>query len=134
MRTIDPVGSVELLGKLSSVSIARAYVRMVLWQAGRCEVNDVELLAGELVANAVKYSESGRRLGGAVRLRVFDDGETVRVEVVDEGSAESAPRDPVPVDLLSESGRGLWLVRELSSAWGWEQAGTHRTVWFEIRW
>ncbi|MET8160485.1 ATP-binding protein [Sphaerisporangium sp. NPDC005289] len=80
-----------------------------------------------------KHSESGRERSGVVRLRVCDDGERARVEVVDEGSAESVPQVPAQVDLLSEGGRGLWLVRELSSAWGWEQTGAHRTVWFEIK-
>ncbi|MDH2427476.1 ATP-binding protein [Sphaerisporangium sp. TRM90804] len=90
------------------------------------------LLVGELVANSVKHSESGRRPGGVVSLRVYDDGRTVRVEVVDEGSATDIPRIPSQVDPFRESGRGLWLVRELSSAWGWRKDPTSRTVWFEV--
>ncbi|WP_250562399.1 ATP-binding protein [Sphaerisporangium fuscum] len=129
---MDLLGSVELLGRLSSVAIARAYVRMVLSQTGRGEADDVELLVGEVFANAVKYSESGSRPGGMVSVRVYDDGETIRIEVVDEGSTTSVPMIPAQADPLSESGRGLWLVRELSSAWGWTQTGTSRTVWFEM--
>lgn len=133
MKTMDLLGKVDLAGLDSSAELARAYVRSVLVRAGRRAVADVELLVGEVFANAVRHSESGRRPGGVVGLRVYGDGETVRVEVVDEGSANSIPRIPEQVDPLSESGRGLWFVRELSSSWGWGQYGTGRTVWFEVR-
>ncbi|MFC7386828.1 ATP-binding protein [Sphaerisporangium rhizosphaerae] len=56
-----------------------------------------------------------------VAVRVYDDGETVRVEVTDEGSPGGMPLVPVQAEPLSESGRGLWLVRELSTSWGWSQ-------------
>ncbi|MET8159405.1 ATP-binding protein [Sphaerisporangium sp. NPDC005289] len=131
-RTNDRLGSVDLLGQVSSVTLARAYVRGLLLSAGRREVDDIELLVGELVANAIKHSESGRRPDGMVYLRVYDDGDTIRVEVTDQGSPGPLPHIPAQVDPLSENGRGLWLVRELSSTWGSTQNGTTRTVWFQI--
>ncbi|GII73758.1 hypothetical protein Sme01_62340 [Sphaerisporangium melleum] len=67
-----------------------------------------------------------------VALRVYEDGEVVRVEVTDEGSDVPLPPIPDRVDPLSESGCGLWLVRELSSAWGTTREATGRTVWFQI--
>ncbi|WP_204070784.1 ATP-binding protein [Sphaerisporangium krabiense] len=112
------------------------YMREVLQKAERripgSTVDDIVLLSGEVVANAVKHSASGHRRGGVVGLLVHDDGRTVRVEVVDEGSEETVPQIPAQVDPLSEGGRGLWLVRELSSGWGWRQDGPSRVVWFEI--
>ncbi|WP_214416722.1 ATP-binding protein [Sphaerisporangium fuscum] len=132
VRTTDLLGAVELLGQVGSVSLARAYVRGLLLAAGRRDVDDMELLVGELIANAVKHSNSGRRPGGTVKLRVYDDGRTVRVDVVDEGSDGDIPQVPAQVDPLSEGGRGLWLVRELSSAWGWDQEAAGRRVWFEV--
>ncbi|GGK98553.1 hypothetical protein Sme01_62280 [Sphaerisporangium melleum] len=126
------LGAVDLLGTDASVPLARAYVRGLLLAAGRQEPGDAELLVGELVANAIRYSESGRRPGGMVGLRVYDDGAAVRVEVIDEGSPEPLPRIPAQVDPFSESGRCLWLVRELSSAWGSTQDERSRTVWFEM--
>ncbi|WP_181870953.1 ATP-binding protein [Sphaerisporangium album] len=132
MRPTDPLGSVELLGRSSSVTLARAYVRGLLLTAGRRETDDIELLVGELVANAVKHSNSGRVTGGTVKLKVYDDGEKVRVDVTDDGSPGTIPQIPAQVDPLSESGRGLWLVRELSSTWGWTQDPAGRTVWFEV--
>ncbi|MEV6987440.1 ATP-binding protein [Sphaerisporangium sp. NPDC051017] len=125
-------GAVDLLGRSSSVSLARAYVRGLLMAAGRRDAGDVELLVGELVANSVKHSDSGRRPGGVVTVRVYDDGRTVHVEVTDEGSEAGIPRIPAQVDPLSESGRGLWLVRELSTEWGWTEDGSGRTVWFKV--
>ncbi|MFC4586121.1 ATP-binding protein [Sphaerisporangium corydalis] len=69
---------------------------------------------------------------GVVRLVVAGDGRSLRVEVLDGGSGDTVPSIPMPVDPLSESGRGLWLVQELSSAWGYKEAPAGRTVWFEI--
>ncbi|GII82590.1 ATP-binding protein [Sphaerisporangium siamense] len=132
MKVRDLLGAVELLGRAGSVSLARVYVRGLLMAAGRTGMDDVELLVGELVANAVAHSASGRRPGGVVSLKVYDDGKSVRVEVIDEGAPGAIPPVPVQVDPLSEGGRGLWLVRELSSAWGWADGGGGRTVWFEV--
>ncbi|GII77223.1 ATP-binding protein [Sphaerisporangium rufum] len=132
MKPTGVCGEVELAGELRSVPVARAWVRAFLASAGRCDVGDVELLVGELVANAVRHSDSGHRPGGVVWLRVHDDGRAVRAEVTDEGSSGGVPSITTPVDPMSEGGRGLWLVRELSSAWGWHPTGTGRTVWTEV--
>nr|WP_221475200.1 ATP-binding protein [Sphaerisporangium rubeum] len=117
----------------SSVEVARAYVRSTLRRIGRRSVEDIELLVSEVFTNAVRHSGSGRRNGGVVTLRVYDDGETVRVEVTDEGSSETMPQVRERPSLLSEGGRGLWMVHELSSSWGWGQHDAGRTVWFEVR-
>ncbi|MFC6079776.1 ATP-binding protein [Sphaerisporangium aureirubrum] len=127
------LGKVDLLGRASSVKVARAYVRSVLCRAGRRDLDDVETLVSEVFTNAVRHSESGRRPGGLVTLRVYDDGETVRVEVSDEGSSTGIPTAPERVGLCSEGGRGLWMVRELSSSWGWGRHAKGHTVWFEVR-
>ncbi|MBB6475468.1 ATP-binding protein [Sphaerisporangium rubeum] len=130
MKTAGLAGAVELPGVTASVPLARAYVTVVLRSAGRHAVDDAGLLTGELVANAVRHSSSGA--GGAVRVKVFDDGRRVRVEVGDDGPAGDLPDVPAHVDPLSESGRGLWLVRTLSSSWGWERDGAGLVVWFEV--
>ncbi|MFC6087046.1 ATP-binding protein [Sphaerisporangium aureirubrum] len=126
------LGCVDLSGRPGSVALAREYTCELLRVAGGPYGDDVALLVGEVTANAVKHSDSGRLPGGTVRLRVYGDGRAVRVEVIDEGSATTAPRIPERTDPLVEGGRGLWLVQELSSAWGWRQDGAHRVVWFEI--
>ncbi|RJL32879.1 ATP-binding protein [Bailinhaonella thermotolerans] len=48
-------------------------------------------MAGELIANAIRYTESGAA-GGTVSVRVDAEGERVRVEVLDLGGAVTAPR------------------------------------------
>jgi anti-sigma regulatory factor (Ser/Thr protein kinase) len=132
MRTVGLLGVVDLPGAVTSVSVARAYVRELLRESGHPELERVELLVSELVANAVQHSNSGRRAHGVVRLVVADNGHTLHVDVIDEGSASAIPEIPRKVDPLNESGRGLWLVRELSSAWGWEEGQAGRIVWFEV--
>jgi anti-sigma regulatory factor (Ser/Thr protein kinase) len=132
MRTVDLLGAVDLPARATSVPLARAFVRGLLDAAGGPQADDVQLLVSELVANAVRYSDSGRGVHGTVRLVVTDDGHTLHVDVIDEGSAGAVPWIPCQVDPLSESGRGLWLVRELSSAWGSEQDESRRVVWFEV--
>ncbi|MGW4637807.1 ATP-binding protein [Sphaerisporangium sp. NPDC004334] len=127
------LGRVEVLGLSRPVKIAREYVRSVLQVAGRRDLDEVEVLVSEVVTNAVRHSDSGRRPGGVVAVRVYDDGETVRVEVTDEGSPGGIPMVPVQAEPFSESGRGLWLVRELSTSWGWSQDAKGHTVWFELR-
>ncbi|WP_239137738.1 ATP-binding protein [Sphaerisporangium rufum] len=132
------LGKVDLPGLDGSVHVARAYVRSVLRQAGGRVLDDellddVETLVSEVFTNAVRHSRSGHRPGGMVHIRVHDDGGTVRVEVTDEGSPVDLPVIPERVDPLGESGRGLWLVRELSTAWGWRSHDRGRTIWFEAR-
>ncbi|MFC7386293.1 ATP-binding protein [Sphaerisporangium rhizosphaerae] len=129
----DLLGKVDLLGLESSVKIARAYVCSVLDRARWRDLEDVETLVSEVFTNAVRHSESGRRPGGVVQVRIYEDGDRVRVEMTDEGSPNSIPTIPVQASLFSESGRGLWMVRELSSSWGWGQDASGRTVWFEVR-
>jgi anti-sigma regulatory factor (Ser/Thr protein kinase) len=131
MRTVKLLGSVDLPGLLSSVALARAYVRGLL-SARHPDVDDVELLVGELVANSVQHSNSGRARG-MVRLAVADHGNALHIDVIDEGSPSAIPEIPAQMNLLSERGRGLWLVRELSSAWGTEESEAGRVVWFEVK-
>ncbi|GII80990.1 ATP-binding protein [Sphaerisporangium rufum] len=130
ITTARPLGTVRLAGTPESVTHGRSYVRTVLVAAGISEVDDTVLLAGELMGNAVRHSDSGRP-GGTVEVRVFADGTRVRVEVGDEGSPAGIPAAAAEVDPFSESGRGLWLVDRLAAAWGVLERPGGRTVWFE---
>ncbi|MGW0591065.1 ATP-binding protein [Streptosporangium sp. NPDC002607] len=132
MSTVRLLGAVDLPGSPSSIAVARAYVRKLPGVAGHPRADEVELLVSELVANAVQHSDSGRRPQGMLRLVVADHDHTLHVEVIDEGSSGTIPQVPAQVDSLSENGRGLWLVQELSSAWGWKESETGRVVWFDL--
>ena len=57
-------------------------------------------------------------------------GDTVRVEVIDHGSASSTP--VVKGEVLAADGHGLFLIDQLADSWGYvlDQVGT--TVWFRL--
>ena len=96
---------VKTLGRdPGEVPAARRFVRRVL--AGRPAAGDAELLACELVTNAVMHADGG----GQVRLEVAAGGEGVHVEVADDGTAGvPAWREPAAG---AESGRdSSWLTR-----------------------
>ena len=84
-----------------------------------------ELLVTELVTNSVRHAGAN-----AVELAVSVDPRRVRVEVANAG-APFTPRDrkdaPEP-----DPGWGLFLVDELSDAWGVHGAAGRQRVWFEI--
>jgi anti-sigma regulatory factor (Ser/Thr protein kinase) len=90
-------------------------------------IDDVRLLATELVTNSVRHA--GRTLSGSIGFQVSITAHAVRIEVTDAGpgfdNLSPAPgRD-------GASGWGLYLVDRLADRWGVErEAGTR--VWFEI--
>jgi len=118
---------VTLPGTARAAGVARHWVALVLEAAGCLGVDEVLLVTSELVGNAVRHTRSGGP-GGVILMVVKQEGAAVRIEVVDEGS-ETVPCPRVP-DGLTLSGRGLWLVEELSETWGVRAAGgRRRTVW-----
>ncbi|MEO3862658.1 ATP-binding protein [Acrocarpospora sp. B8E8] len=131
MTGLGVLGVVELPGAAVSVVRARAFVRGVLERAGVDEAADVLLLVSELVGNAVTHSDSGQ--GGRLAVVVIGcDDRVVRVEVNDQGSDANKPQVRDGEGLLSAGGRGLRLVEQISRGWGWDEAGSGRTVWFEV--
>ncbi|NMR20393.1 ATP-binding protein [Cellulomonas fimi] len=86
----------------------------------------IELLTGELVANAALHGPTG----GEVRVRARRAGDTVRVSVRDESTADPVVRHPEPT---ADSGRGMALVEVLAADWGVEHHGRDgKTVWFDV--
>jgi anti-sigma regulatory factor (Ser/Thr protein kinase) len=80
------------------------------------------LLASELAANAVLHASSD------FEVRVADDGEAFRVEVVND-----APEMIVSLkDPSEESGRGLHIVNALALRWGTDVMEHEKVVWFEL--
>ncbi|MFJ9949911.1 ATP-binding protein [Kitasatospora sp. NPDC091207] len=84
-------------------------------------LGEVELCAGEVIANAVEHA------GGRCAVRVEWWGERLRVEVADAGAslARSMPEQE------GTCGRGLLLVEALALTWGRHPVGTGKVVWFE---
>jgi anti-sigma regulatory factor (Ser/Thr protein kinase) len=117
-------------GHASAVGQARRFVASVLGEDFP-GLDDVLVLVSEVASNAVKHSASGD--GGAFEVAVAVSGESVRVEVGDQGSA-SEPRladDELPADVLT-GGRGLRIVDMLAAKWGHAGDELGRVVWFEV--
>ncbi|MFF5208885.1 ATP-binding protein [Streptosporangium sp. NPDC000396] len=123
----------EFPGEGASIPEARVWARELL--GGRVAapiLDDVLLLLSEVVTNAVTHSDSGRTLDGRVTVYVTRAPGVIHVEVVDDGSATSAPAVQTP-EADSDGGRGLWLVDLIATAWGShhdDEAGG--SVWFQV--
>lgn len=86
-------------------------------------LENVELLASEVIANAVLHSD------GPCDVAVTRTDERLRVEVTDADPCLPSVVEAGPDD---ESGRGLLLVNALADAWGTRPEPTGKTTWFEI--
>ncbi|MFI1757327.1 ATP-binding protein [Streptomyces sp. NPDC020571] len=113
---------------VGAVSSARRRVVAIVhdWDVplGEDTVETLELLASEVVANAVVHTRAG------CQVTVSWDGTRVRLEVKDaEGGL--LPRRP-SVGTYEENGRGLQLVDGLAQRWGSRLTPDGKVVWFEI--
>ncbi|EYR65158.1 histidine kinase [Actinotalea ferrariae CF5-4] len=105
---------------------ARAWAsdRSAALGAGPEELTVVALLTSEVASNATRHGS-----GGAVLEVVAVDG-GVRITVTDHGDGLPQVLHP---DAGTPGGRGVWLVSELSRAWGVELLpGGGKAVWFEV--
>ncbi|MEU3252493.1 ATP-binding protein [Streptomyces sp. NPDC006997] len=120
-----------LPGIPESAGRARGRLRALLtaWHIDEEAHDNALLVVSELVGNAVTHSASDRIV---FRAHLTATG-ALRVEVADQnrGGADPRPRRSGPGD---QSGRGLFLVEALSSAWGVTGPGHRqgRTVWAEL--
>ncbi|MEV7006023.1 ATP-binding protein [Streptosporangium sp. NPDC051022] len=132
MRALGLLGQVDLPAEDAAVPRARHYVRDLLNGVGHPRTDDALLLVSELVTNSVRHSDSGRVPGGRVVVAVSSHFGTLHIDVIDAGSAGRQPYVSSGVSPDSGGGRGLWLVQELSSAWGWYETTAGRVVWFQL--
>jgi hypothetical protein len=70
--------------------------------------------------------------GGKFEVIVQRSASLARVSVCDQGSTGTP--NARPLDLESESGRGLGLVAMIADDWGQSGDGEGRAVWFELGW
>ncbi|GIH71279.1 ATP-binding protein [Sphaerimonospora thailandensis] len=133
MKALGLLGQVELPGETASVPRARRYLRVLLAATGHPRVDDALLLTTELVANAVRHSDSARPGGQVTLAAALRDG-TLHLDVIDAGSSVHKPQicTDSDIDQPSDGGRGLWLVRQLATAWGWHDIPAGRVVWFQL--
>lgn len=111
----------------AGVGIGRRRVRAALEAAGVAQplLDDIEMVASELLGNAVRHA---RALAGEALLvgwRIEDV--RVTVQVTDGGSRHHV--QPTDGPALSESGRGLRIIDRLAEVWGVQDQSEVRTVW-----
>jgi len=101
-------------------SIARFLSKAQLSQL----TDDAQLLASELVTNAVRHAS------GPIDVRAYVRDGFLRLEVGDSAvDCGPEPRDAEPED---EGGRGMELVDKLSARWGWRACGHVKVVWLDL--
>jgi len=114
-----------------AVTVCRRTLRLILTMHGLIGLVDVaELLATELVSNAVRHTK------GPAALRVRWAAGVLRI-----GAWDADPEPPEPPRALeplveAEEGRGLALVRACADAWGWQPLSRHgnrgKYVWCDL--
>jgi anti-sigma regulatory factor (Ser/Thr protein kinase) len=123
----------ELAAWPTAPGVARGHVRAVACEWGLAGLADTaELLASELVTNAVQASQSlpvsaGLAVVPVIRLRVTSDGACLVIHVWD-----ASGQLPVLKDVAAdeENGRGLMLVATLGKDWGcYRTAEGGKAVW-----
>ncbi|MFH9570168.1 ATP-binding protein [Streptomyces sp. NPDC017454] len=124
--------SLYIPNDLRAVTVSRRTLRLILTMHGLIRLVDVaELLATELVSNAVRHTK------GPAALRVcWSPPGTLRI-----GARDADPEPPEPprpfgrVEELEE-GRGLALVRACADVWGWHPlsrlGNRGKYVWCEL--
>ncbi|HEX6676279.1 MAG TPA: ATP-binding protein [Actinomycetes bacterium] len=122
--------SIQLPHAPSSARAARRFVAATLrgWRLdGVSQV--VELLAGELVTNAITHTPAS---SVGIGLVVTLGGDAVRVEVHD--TSPQLPKHEGMGGWDDEAGRGLELVAALATRWGSDIDGhsAGKAVWFEV--
>ncbi|MEU8934606.1 ATP-binding protein [Streptomyces sp. NPDC048409] len=117
---------------LRAVTICRRTLRLILTMHGLIGLADTaELLAAELVSNAVRHTKGA----AALRVRRSPEG------VVWIGAWDADPVPPEPPGSLEtvtdrEAGRGLGLVAACADCWGWQPSARFgnrgKYVWCEL--
>ncbi|GHJ01035.1 MULTISPECIES: ATP-binding protein [Streptomyces] len=124
--------SLYIPNDVRAVTVSRRTLRLILTMHGLIGMVDLaELLATELVANAVRHTKGP----AALRVRWTGNG-VLRIGAWD--ADPSPPEPPRPFDLGpdAEEGRGLALVRACADVWGWQplvrEGNRGKYVWCEL--
>jgi anti-sigma regulatory factor (Ser/Thr protein kinase) len=131
----EPVRRLPLSGESGIVPRARDFTRQALRDWGwlpaasadrRAAAEDVLLVVSELVTNACLHA------GGPEELRLRRNPKSLRLEVVDHGPGEPAPRTPHRAG--RPGGHGMFIVQRLCLDWGVirESDRPGKTVWAEL--
>ena len=123
--------SLYIPNDLRAVTVSRRTLRLILTMHGLIGfIDTAELLATELVTNAVRHTK------GPAALRVRWSAGVLRI-----GAWDADPRPPEPPQELgqlveSEDGRGLGMVLACADLWGWQPLSRFgnrgKFVWCEL--
>ena len=124
------VSFLELTALPTDVSCGRLHTRNVLWEWQLSHLSqDAEMLASELLTNAVKASWSSHGVG-LIALRLLANRERLLIEVWDHHPGDPQPRR---ADYESESGRGFIVIEAMSHRWGFQRINPSlKVVWSEL--
>jgi anti-sigma regulatory factor (Ser/Thr protein kinase) len=118
----------------AAVPVARALIRTALTDidSSADSIDTAELLTAELVANAVEHTAGDDPIELVVEL--LESGYQVEVHDRDPGSPGdlSRPGPGSAPDPWQEHGRGLLLIRTLSSSCGHRPTEHGKAVWFTL--
>ncbi|GAA2932688.1 MULTISPECIES: ATP-binding protein [Streptomycetaceae] len=117
----------------AAVPIARAIVRTALADIeARADSDTAELLTAELVANAVEHTDGSEPIELVVELMATFCQVEVHDRDPDPPGDLSRPGPGSEPDPWQEHGRGLLLIRTLSSACGHRTTEHGKAVWFTL--
>lgn len=117
--------AIALEDDLKEIRRARVFTTDVLreWECPDRLIDDVLLIAGELVTNAILHGRP------PVELRLRRDPEHLRIEVDDGGAAIPRKLRPTAKD---DHGRGLQLTAAVAHRWGTRPLHDGKSVWCEL--
>lgn len=118
--------SASLPDSLGAPAEARALLRRTLaeWDLAAL-IDDAEIVASELVANALRHGATPV----SMMLGVADGRLTISVE---DAAATRVP-EPRTADAADTGGRGMHLINAVSEAWGCTSDGATKVVWAALR-
>ncbi|MDA0182099.1 SpoIIE family protein phosphatase [Solirubrobacter phytolaccae] len=110
---------------LREIQRARIFTTETLreWGFSQRLLDDVLLIGGELVTNAIRHGRA------PVELRLRRDPEHLRIEVDDGAAAIPRKLRPTPED---DHGRGLQLTAAVAHRWGTRPLRDGKSVWCEL--
>ena len=118
--------AIHLSADLASAAVARRSVEWFTDELG-IEANPATLVATELVANAVRHGAA------PIVLHLGSEDAALLVEVSDASCGALRTPARTEAERATEGGLGLFLVGQLSRAWGVrEPACGGKTVWAEV--